>query len=58
MLRSFTRLGRKFRAINARYAVPRIRVTRAARAALLVLRAYLFLLVVLLLYKFVSILIA
>jgi len=53
MLRSLSRVIRKFRAINARYAVPRIRMSPAVRISLLVLRVYLVLLVALLLYKFV-----
>jgi len=52
MLRSLLRVTRKFRAINARYAVPRITMSPLVRASLLVLRIYLVLLVMLLLYKF------
>ena len=52
MLRSVSRVIRKFRAINARYATPRIRMSSTVRASLLVLRVYLVLLVALLLYKF------
>jgi len=53
MLRSWFRVVRKFRAINARYATPRITMSPLVRTALLVLRIYLILLVALLLYKFV-----
>jgi len=52
MLRSVSRVIRKFRAINARYATPRITMSPLVRGALLVLRIYLVLLVALLLYKF------
>jgi hypothetical protein len=54
MLRSFSRIARKFREINARYETPRIRMSGAVRTSLLVLRVYLVLLVVLLLYKFAT----
>jgi hypothetical protein len=54
MLRSVSRVVRKFRAINARYDKPRIRMSGTVRAALLVLRVYLVLLVALLLYKFAT----
>ena len=52
MLRSVSRVIRKFRAINARYATPRIAMSPLVRASLLILRIYLVLLVGLLLYKF------
>ena len=52
MLRSVSRVVRKFRAINARYATPRITMSPLVRGSLLVLRLYLVLLVALLLYKF------
>jgi hypothetical protein len=52
MMRSLYRVARKFRAINARYATPRITMSPLVRASLLVLRIYLVLLVLLLLYKF------
>jgi hypothetical protein len=54
MLRSFARIARKFRAINARYDTPRIRMSGSVRVSLLVLRVYLVLLVALLLYKFAT----
>lgn len=54
MLRSVSRVIRKFRAINARYATPRITMSRLVRGSLLVLRIYLVLLVALLLYKFAT----
>ncbi len=53
MFRSFRRLARTFRTINDRYRTPRIGMTPAVRAALLVLRIYLLVLVALMLYKFV-----
>jgi hypothetical protein len=42
----------KVRAINARYAQPRLTMSRAVRWALLALRIYLLTLVALLFYKF------
>jgi hypothetical protein len=54
MLRSMSRVARKFRAINARYRTPRIGMTPLVRASLMVLRVYLLLLVGLMLYKFVT----
>ena len=44
----------RVRAINQRYAVPRLAMSPAVRWALLALRIYLMLLVVLLGYKFVT----
>jgi hypothetical protein len=54
MLRSMSRVVRKFRAINARYRTPRIGMSPLVRTALMVLRVYLLLLVALMLYKFVT----
>jgi hypothetical protein len=54
MLRSVSRMARKFRKINARYETPRIRMSGAVRLSLLVLRVYLILLVALLVYKFAT----
>jgi len=54
MLRSVSRVVRKFRAINARYRTPRIGMSPLVRSALMVLRVYLLLLVALMLYKFVT----
>jgi hypothetical protein len=54
MIRRFARVARKFRSINARYATPRIQMSVAVRTSLLVLRVYLVLLVLLLLYKFAT----
>ncbi len=48
------RLLRKIREINQRYAEPRIEMSGAVRLSLLVLRAYLLVLVGLLLYKFIQ----
>jgi hypothetical protein len=47
-------LATRIRAINQRYAVPRIPMSRAVRLSLLTLRIYLLLLVLLLGYKFVT----
>jgi hypothetical protein len=46
----------KIREINQRYATPRIQMSGAVRIALLVLRLYLFILVGLLVYKFITVL--
>jgi hypothetical protein len=46
----------KIREINRRYATPRIKMSSAVRVALLTLRVYLFVLVGLLAYKFITIL--
>ena len=48
----FKRAVHKIREINRRYAKPRIRLSRGTRLALLALRLYLIVLVVLLAYKF------
>ena len=45
----------KVRAINKRYAVPRLAMSPAVRVSLLCLRIYLLLLVGLLAYKFITI---
>ena len=47
----------RVRAINQRYAVPRIAMSRPVRLSLLALRLYLLLLVLLLGYKFVTLLV-
>jgi hypothetical protein len=46
----------KIREINRRYATPRIQMSPMVRLALLVLRLYLFVLVGLLAYKFITVL--
>ena len=56
MFRSVSRLVRRFRAINAHYHTPRIGMSPAVRASLMLLRGYLLFLVALMLYKFVSLL--
>jgi len=56
MLRGVRRLKRKFRSINERYRTPRIGMSPAVRASLMVLRVYLLALVLLMLYKFVTLL--
>jgi len=49
-----SRLLRKFRSINERYREPRLAIQGPTRIALLGLRIYLFVLVGLMLYKFVT----
>ena len=56
MLRSAHRIVRKFRSINERYRTPRIGMSPAVRVSLMVLRIYLLALVLLMLYKFVTLL--
>ena len=51
-LNPFQRAVAKIREINRRYAKPRIKLSRGTRLALLSLRLYLILLVILLAYKF------
>jgi hypothetical protein len=46
----------KIRQVNRRYATPRIKMSRAVRVSLLTLRIYLFVLVSLLAYKFITVL--
>ena len=46
----------KIREVNRRYATPRIKMSTAVRASLLTLRIYLFVLVGLLAYKFITVL--
>ena len=58
MLRSVSRLVHKFRSINVRYRNPRLGLSTTVRTSLMVLRVYLLLLVVLMLYKFVSLLVS
>ncbi len=50
------RAAAKIREINSRYKVPRIKLSRTARLALLALRIYLIVLVILLAYRFVTLL--
>ncbi|VVB65870.1 Uncharacterised protein [Candidatus Gugararchaeum adminiculabundum] len=52
----YENLRDKVREINRKYATPRIRMTRGVKIALLFLRLYLILLVLLLGYKFVTLL--
>ncbi len=51
---AFDDLIARIRAINQRYRTPRIRMSPAVRLSLLVLRVYLLILVVLLGYRFVT----
>jgi len=53
-LNPFSRAIEKIRAINRRYAKPRIKMSVATRVALLILRLYLVSLVLLLAYKFLT----
>jgi hypothetical protein len=46
----------KIREVNRRYATPRIKMSSAVRVSLLTLRIYLFVLVGLLAYKFITVL--
>ncbi|HXZ30107.1 MAG TPA: hypothetical protein VEG43_02980 [Dehalococcoidia bacterium] len=50
-----TRLLNKIHEINQRYKYPKIHQSRAVKISLLMLRIYLLLLVVLLIYKFVTV---
>ena len=45
----------KIREINLRYAKPKVEMSRAVKISLAVLRVYLFLLVVLMIYKFITV---
>ena len=54
MFRGFRRVARKVRSINDRYRTPRIGMSPAVRASLMVLRVYLVALVLLMLYKFAT----
>ncbi len=56
MPRGLRRLARKFRSINERYRSPRIGMTPAVRGSLMVLRVYLLVLVLLMVYKFATLL--
>jgi len=49
-----SRIIRKIREINKRYAKPRIKMSNGTRFALLVLRLYLISLVILLAYRFAT----
>jgi len=49
---------RKIHEINEKYAVPRMTMSKPVKICLLVLRCYLLLLVMLLLYKFITVLTA
>jgi len=49
-----SRLVRRLREINERYRVPRMAMSPLVRKALLALRIYLFVLVALMMYKFIT----
>ncbi len=53
---AFRRFRQKIRDINERYRTPGMPMSRAVKAALMALRIYLLLLVVLMVYKFVTLL--
>lgn len=53
MLSSLRRFAAKIREINHRYSKPHIEMSRAVKISLMALRIYLFVLVGLILYKFV-----
>jgi hypothetical protein len=50
----FSSLVNKVRAINRKYAKPQVEMTWFVKACLLILRLYLFVLVSLMIYKFVK----
>jgi hypothetical protein len=56
MAKSIYRLVRKIREINLRYSEPHIEMSRGVKISLLALRIYLFLLVGLIVYKFIMVL--
>ena len=58
MARALRGIVRKFRAINQRYRTPRIGMSPAVRVSLMVLRVYLLALVLLMVYKFTTLLAA
>jgi len=51
----FKRAVNKIREINRRYATPKVKLSRSTRIALLALRLYLIFLVIMLAYKFSTI---
>ncbi len=53
MVQPVRRLIRKIREINQRYAEPRIEMSTAVKASLMLLRLYLIFLVCLMVYKFI-----
>jgi hypothetical protein len=56
MFKSIHRFTAKIREINHRYSKPHIEMSRGVKISLMALRIYLFVLVGLILYKFVSML--
>ncbi len=54
-MKIFTQFIEKIREINARYAKPKVEMSPTIKVSLAALRIYLFILVALLLYKFISI---
>jgi hypothetical protein len=53
MIHFITKWFDKIKEINKKYATPRIKMTRAVKIALFMLRLYLIILVLILVYKFV-----
>ena len=54
-MRTVKQFFSKIREINLRYAKPQVEMSRAVSFSLAVLRVYLFLLVLLMIYKFVTV---
>ena len=54
-MRTINQFINKIREINQRYANPKVEMSRAVKISLAVLRVYLFLLVVLMVYKFITV---
>jgi hypothetical protein len=54
-MRTINQFINKIREINLRYAKPKVEMSRAVKISLAVLRVYLFLLVVLMIYKFITV---
>jgi hypothetical protein len=54
-MRTLKQFINKIREINLRYAKPQVEMSRAVSFSLTVLRIYLFLLVLLMIYKFVTV---
>jgi hypothetical protein len=54
MIHFITELFDKIREINKKYSTPRIKMTRAVKIALFMLRLYLIILVLILVYKFIT----
>lgn len=55
VVRTFKRWTAKIREINEKYSQPRLKMTPLVKISLLVLRLYLIMLVIILLYKFYTV---